>query len=187
MNLLYVIPRYANSEVNYEFPLGLASVASYMKHKGFNVFCLNTCHHSGAVAEQISEWIHDKQIDMVCTGGISLHFDVIAEVFQAAKEVKKDILTVAGGPIISCDPQLALENMPIDFGIFGEGEETMAELITALSGETDVRDVRGLSFLDEQRNLVTTGPRDVITDLDRLPMPEYEAFDYSLFVSRAQA
>ena len=183
MNFLFVTPKYTYRGQAYDFYVGLAYVSSYMKHRGFNVFCLNTCHYDDPIEQQLSEYINNKQIDVICTGGMSLHFHKISAILKAAKKIKTKIITVVGGAIITSDPRLALENMQIDFGIIGEGEETMADLADALCNERDVNKVKGLAFFDKKNNLIITEHREPISDLNALPIPDYEGFEYGYFVS----
>ena len=183
MNFLFVTPKVAYRGYTYEFYLGLAYVSSYMKHRGFNVFCLNTCHCDDPIEQQLSEYINNKQIDVICTGGMSLNFRQISVILKAAKKIKSKIITVVGGAIITSDPRLALENMQIDFGIIGEGEETMADLADALCNGRDVNKVKGLAFFDKKNNLIITEHRCPISDLNALPIPDYEGFEYGYFVN----
>ena len=57
--------------------------------------------------------------------------------FEAAKIVKEsgNIITVMGGVHMSIFPKETLMNDTIDFGIVGEGEETMLELCDAIEGK----------------------------------------------------
>ncbi len=181
MNFLFVTPKYVNRGQPYEFYLGLAYVSSYMKHKGFNVYCLNPCHYDNPIEKQLFEQINRQKIDVVCTGGMSIHFNQINNILYTVKKIKPEIITVVGGAIITSDPKLALENMQIDFGIIGEGEETMAELADALCNKKDVNKVRGLAFFNKQK-LIITQEREPISNLDLLPIPDYEGFEYDHFV-----
>lgn len=183
MNFLFVFPKYCSRGGFYHFNFGLAYVSSYMKHKGFNVSCLNLCHYDEPVKLQLAECITNNKIDVICTGGMSINFEEINTILVNAKKIKPEIITVVGGAIISSDPRLALENMQIDFGVIGEGEETMAELGDVLSNKGDVSNIKGLVYFDTKKNLVTTEFREPIDDLDSLPFPEYEGFEYGYHLS----
>ena len=182
-NFLFVFPRVATAGQYYNFPLGLAYVASYMKEKGFNVFCLNTCLYDDSLEQLLADSIVDKKIDVLCTGSMSYYWNEVNKVLEVAKKVKPEIVTVVGGAIITSEPKLALENMPIDFGVIGEGEETMADLADALCRERDVTSVKGIIFHNKDSNLTTTASRDPIADLDVLPFPDYEGFGYEKWLS----
>jgi len=178
VNFLFVHPKYCSRGGFYHFNLGLAYVFSYMKHKGFNVSCLNLCHYDKPIDIQLAECITNEKIDVICTGGMSINFEEIHSILAAAKKIKPGIITIVGGAIVSSDPKLALENMPIDFGVIGEGEETMAELANVLSKGEDASNIKGLAYLDTKYNLVIPGERPPIEDLDSLPFPDLEGFEY---------
>ncbi|MBU1260779.1 MAG: B12-binding domain-containing radical SAM protein [Planctomycetes bacterium] len=182
-NFLFVAPRYEAFGKYYPFPIGLGYVVSSVKQKGFNVFCLNLCHYAEPVEKLLSECIKDKQIDVLCIGAMSYNWNEVDEVLVAAKRIKPEIVTVVGGAIIIADPRFALENMQIDFGVIGEGEETMVELAGALCNGTDINKVNGLIFFDKHNNIITTKPRQVIADLDLLPFPDYEGLEFDKWVS----
>lgn len=183
MNFLFVTPKYVNRGQTYEFYFGLAYVSSSMKYKEYNVFCLNTNHYDTPLEQQLSEIIDNKQIDVICTGGMSFQFNEINVILEAAKKINPEIITVVGGAIITSDPGLALENMKIDYGIIGEGEETMVDLADALCNGKNVNKVKGIAYLDTKTDLVITEQRPPISDLDALPIPDYEGFEYDYFVN----
>jgi anaerobic magnesium-protoporphyrin IX monomethyl ester cyclase len=82
---------------------------------------------------------------------------------------------IAGGCFFGHVAPHALRTGLVDVVVHGEGEETCVELVEALrSGCThDLRRVRGLSFRDGEE-VVFTGWREPIADLDRLPFPAYD-------------
>ncbi len=67
------------------------------------------------------------------------------------------------------------------FAVLGEGEETLCELLAALESGGDAYSVQGLSFVDEVGEVVTTGRRPVIRDLDSLPSPARDLLDLDAY------
>jgi anaerobic magnesium-protoporphyrin IX monomethyl ester cyclase len=82
---------------------------------------------------------------------------------------------VAGGCFFGHTAPGALATGLIDVVVHGEGEQTIVELVETLrSGRLDdLARVAGISYLDGDR-VVTTEPRPLIEDLDRLPFPAYD-------------
>lgn len=119
MNFLFVVPKIARAGESYFFPIGFGYVVSYMKHKGFNVFCLNLCHYDDSIEQQLRKWIEDKHIDVICTGAMSFYWNEVSEVVEIAKKINPEIITVVGGAIITSGPKLTLENIKFDYGIIG--------------------------------------------------------------------
>lgn len=82
---------------------------------------------------------------------------------------------IAGGCFFGHVASQAVGTGLIDVVVHGEGEETIVEVVQALrSGpRANLRRVSGVTFADGEQT-VTTTPRPLLADLDRLPMPAYE-------------
>ena len=183
-NFLLVVPRFARVGGFYNFPLGLAYISSSLKSKGFNVHCLNLCHTDEPLNKVLDICIKEKNIDVLGTGGMSQNWDVISSVLDAAKSVKPDIITIVGGAIVVSDPELALTTMKIDFGILGEGEATMLELAGYLCRNEDPKNIDGITYLDKDKNkVIVNRNRARINNLDELPFPDYESFEFDQWKS----
>jgi anaerobic magnesium-protoporphyrin IX monomethyl ester cyclase len=64
----------------------------------------------------------------------------------------------------------------VDYGILGEGDITIVDLLEAIESGRDLSAVEGIIFNSQGTPLVTTA-RKVWPDLDTLPMPDYEGFE----------
>ena len=105
-------------------------------------------------------------------GGMS---NSIPRMFTVARQYKSyGAITIAGGSHVDALPQEAL-SYGIDIVVHGEGEETIKELLTVLTGNeysdlnrSGLAAVSGISFLDENGAYVNTCRRQPIGDLDEL-------------------
>ena len=84
---------------------------------------------------------------------------------------------VAGGPLPTCNPELFLEDF--DVVIRGEGEQTMAELVSAFEGKSSLPDIPGIVFRTDAGwpaagTPIYTPGRSFIQDLDGIPFPARE-------------
>lgn len=175
---LFVVPRFAKKNEYYIFPYGLGYVVSNMKKNGFNVFTLNLCHHEESIEYLLSEVIKKHNIDVVCTGAMSVHWTEVDDILNTVKKINPDIITIVGGAIITSDIEFALKNMQIDFGVVGEGEETLVELADALCNNKDIKKIQGIGFIDADKKFNLNEPRPPIKDLDSLPFPDYEGLEF---------
>ena len=83
---------------------------------------------------------------------------------------------VLGGAQMSFEKENALKDSErADFVIVGEGEETLVELIEHLEARKDLGDVLGLIYRDNAR-IKINAPRKLISDLSKLPFPDYRLF-----------
>jgi len=184
MNVLIVVPRYAGPGKFYNWPIGLASIYAFLKRNGFLVSCLNLCHETvDDTGTSLKNAFKRQTIDVVCTGGMAMHSKKIEDIFTNAKLIRPEVITVAGGPIVTADPEMALRHLPIDFGVIGEGEYAMVELLEALRNGSSPDSVKGLAFIRNKGEFVFTGARKEISDLDSLPMPEYEDFGFKQWMT----
>jgi anaerobic magnesium-protoporphyrin IX monomethyl ester cyclase len=176
MNFLVVVPRFVKYGKYYVFPQGLAYISASLKSGGFDVFNLNLCHHQEPVKDLLKEAISCDKINVVCTGGMSFHWNEIEEILNAIKEIDPNVITICGGAVVTCDPVFALENLKIDIGVIGEGEETVVAVADALSNKNDLAGVLGITY--KKPEIVVNPPRPPIKDLDAVPLPDYEGLEF---------
>ena len=109
-------------------------------------------------------------------GGLT---STIPRLYEIARLYKnKGVTVIAGGQ------HFARENIPqalscgIDYIVIGEGEETVKELLEALQGKRDVKEVQGIAY-SEQGKVVCTPARPPLTDFDKFPRPDFALVRYA--------
>ena len=82
---------------------------------------------------------------------------------------------IAGGCFFGNVAEEILRTGQVDVVVHGEGELTLVELVQALreSSAGALRSVAGISFRDGEE-VIRTAPRELIADLDMLPLPAYD-------------
>jgi len=186
MNYLLVMPKDLStgaSTTSKMFPLGIAYVSASLKQGGYSVYTANIDFPERDTYSVLQEMLTKHQIDVLCTGGLSLDCHKIKELLDIAQEIKPEIITVVGGGIISSDPETAMRVLDPDVGVIGEGEITMCELAHALNNDNSIKDVPGLIYWDKERTLITTSRRKEIKDLDSIPFPDLDSFNYGEWVN----
>ncbi len=154
-------------------PIGLAYLAGYLRERGVDVRVLD-CTAEGVDWGELGREIERYSPDVVGSGGPTCYADKVARVLRIAKEVDPGIVTVAGGPHFTLTYREGLRRYPeVDFVVLGEGEVTLYELVRALERGEGVNRVKGLAYR-RSGEVVTTGPRPLIRDLDSLPMPAWD-------------
>jgi radical SAM superfamily enzyme YgiQ (UPF0313 family) len=87
-------------------------------------------------------------------------------------------VTVAGGQhFIDENIDEALSS-GIDYVVIGEGEETIKELVKALTEGTNTEEIKGIAFLKEGKAFFTR-PRPQISDFENLPFPDFSLVRYA--------
>jgi anaerobic magnesium-protoporphyrin IX monomethyl ester cyclase len=172
LNYLFVLP-----DLKGFWPTGLAYVSSYLRAHSFNVFCLNTTLYKADLHELLLENISRNNIDVVCTGGMTVYCDEINAVLTTTNIIDPKIIRVVGGPIVTSDPELSLKLLDFEIGVIGEGEETMVRLASALESNEGLENVAGL-IIKREGGYTKTPQRSAFENLNSLPLPDYEAFDF---------
>ncbi len=68
-----------------------------------------------------------------------------------------------------------------DYVILGEAEITLGELINNLEeGVSELQNVQGLVYISNQKE-INTGRRDILKDLDSIPMPAWDLLDINSY------
>lgn len=100
------------------------------------------------------------------------------ESLKTAKEILPDVVTIAKGAafIISAD-EIMKAHKALDIVLYGEVEETLKEL---LEKEKGMSEISGLYFRQGE-NVVFTGQRQFIENLDDIPFPARHLVDNSLY------
>jgi anaerobic magnesium-protoporphyrin IX monomethyl ester cyclase len=89
------------------------------------------------------------------------------------KETCPDVPVVFGGPHATGDPKGTVSHNEVDFVVVGEGEETLIELVAALSNGKRLDKIDGLAFKKANGEIVLNAPRKPIADVDSIPFPEF--------------
>lgn len=185
-NVLLVVPRYFSTPIcGYIMPMGILYVSAALKASGTcNVFTLNLNHCEEDDRTVLERVISECKIDVVGSGGISGQFVEINPLMHLVKDIDPDIVTIVGGGMITADPVPAMTSFEgcADFGVIGEGEITMPELVTAIGTGGDFSGVKGLIYKDGDEWHITDRRPDIM-DLDSIPLPDYAGFDYDKYLS----
>ena len=102
------------------------------------------------------------------------------------KEKYPDCKIIVGGPNAQQDQNYLREHPYIDISVWGEGEQTLLELLQALYIKKDLNSVKGLAYIKNDVYKLT-GIRDRLKDVNVLPSPYltglfeefYERYDYN--------
>jgi anaerobic magnesium-protoporphyrin IX monomethyl ester cyclase len=151
-------------------PLGISYVAAAFEAAGAEVeiFDYIVTRYS---KDKLRERLEAFRPDVVGTGSVTLNFNAAAQILQTVKEIDPGIVTVMGGPHVSFDAVDTLRAYSgIDLIVRGEGERTIAELTAAGFQHSALPVIRGIAYR-ENGSVLMTDPRELIADLNTLPLP----------------
>ena len=107
--------------------------------------------------------------------GISIYDDNrinAMRIVRRIRKIKSDIFIFLGGYTPTLSYKSVLNHFDVDCCIIGEGEETVLELLQKVESKMDYREVPGIAYLSSSGEIVLTNKRNLIKDLDKLPVPE---------------
>jgi len=160
------LPKSLNTAQGVYPPLGIAYIAAVLEQNDYNVNILD-CKALNLTTEELKSYLHHTNPDLV---GVTAMCSTVKGAFEAARLAKEVGATVViGGPQLSAYPQETLSFDFIDFGVVGEGEYVMLELVQALEKGSDVKGIVGLAYKDNGKIFVN-GDR-IVENIDDLPFP----------------
>lgn len=171
MRLLFVnaIDTSKNIETVYP-PLGLSYLSSALKNhfKDIDIKIID---------RDVKAEIERYQPDAVGVSAVSQNFGIAIEVGNYCKAL--NIPVFAGGIHLTLLPESLSKSF--DFGVYGEGEQTIVEIIDYLMkggvpGAEGMGNIKGL-ILHTRSGIKLTEMRPVIMDLDSLPFPDRALLD----------
>lgn len=151
--------------------LSLGALASPLREKGHEVriLDLNIYDHP---EERLIEVVKEFKPDIAGISSTSPIFRLAAKYSKMLKELSPGILTVVGGVHPTIFPKEPLEQSDFDMAVFGEGEDTLLEIVQGNAPET----IKGVAF--RKNGAVTVNPqRGAFLDLDRMPMPALDLYE----------
>jgi radical SAM superfamily enzyme YgiQ (UPF0313 family) len=180
-NILIIFPRFdprgnlvpynANSTdkvYNYLMPVGMPYISAVLKRAGHNVKVLNLNHMEGLIKDILKQELLNNTYRFVFTGGLSMIYPNIRDIVSYVREYSPDTKIVVGGGIISAQPELMFKLIKPDVGVLFEGEMTCQEIVDG----KDLKDIKGIIYGEG----IKTERREPITNLDMLPIPDWEGF-----------
>ncbi len=151
-------------------PLGLAYLAAVLKEEKFPVKIIDCT--IGISYRQLFKSILEENPDVVGITSTTPSFESAKYVAKHLRDLLPQVIIVIGGPHITAMPEEALKTGCFDIGVVGEAEETFLELVRHIEAHRlrKLDMIKGIVFKSGD-DIINTGRREFIYDLDRLPLP----------------
>jgi radical SAM superfamily enzyme YgiQ (UPF0313 family) len=159
-------------------PLGLGYISSYLKKhlKNIKIKIFDATFYKNETLF-INKILNFKP-DVAGLYLNTIHYNIGIKILNTLKN--KKIITICGGPHSTILPDTILDKA--DFIIKGEGEKKFCSFIRKLqNNETDFENIPGIIF-KKNNKLIENKQIDFIDDINELPFPDYEEFDFENYI-----
>lgn len=162
-------------------PLGLLYIAAVVEKSGRPVEVLDAYIEKLGIPE-ILKAIETRRPDVIGISCLTANGAAVYALGRTIKERFKGVKVVLGNIHASVFAKTYLAHRCADAVVHGEGEHTFIELLDRFEKDLDLAGVKGISWWNGEKP-VDNEPRELIADLDDLPMPARHLVDskkYSL-------
>lgn len=184
IDIILINPKFNISKDNYDssISVGLLCIASYLSKKGLSVKIID------GARQKDYESILEKEAKNARIAGFSVMTTQISEALQDAGKIKKinpETLIIFGGLHSTLFPKETAEHELIDIAVFGEGEETLFEIISAYNNTLLNREdfekflgklesLKGIAFKNAIGKITKTEKRPLLKMSD-IPLPNWDS------------
>lgn len=157
--------------------LGILYISSYLNSRDFDAEVYDTTFKLKA---DFYRFIDERRPSIVgIYSNLMTKLNVLEQIIYCKRHGCK---VIVGGPDV---PEYA--EMYVQFGadvaVIGEGEQTMEELLPALTQNAPLNQIAGIVFMSDDGIIIRTPARALIEDLDMLPLPDRDAIDIEEYIN----
>lgn len=159
--------------------LGLLHIAAVLEQNEVRVRLIEA-RASGLSPDEVIEEVGKENADFVGITALTARIDSALDLADRIKEINPDIRVILGGPHVNFEHRAVIKNKSVDFCVRGEGEITARELIKTVSASGNLHEVKGITFRENGRVIVTPA-RPFVSNLDSLPFPARDLLQSSVY------
>lgn len=177
-----------NEDDNFLAPLNFPCVAAWLRkvNPDVEVRILDCCAERMGWAS-LEAYLRQNRYDIVGIGDETFNAWGGYQVLKMVRAFWPDTITVAGGRHFPYMLEESFGSGLIDYIVRDEGEVTFAELVaTLMGGDRDLSKVHGIAYRARDGQIVLPPPRELMRDLDDLPMPAYDLIPMDQYSRRSK-
>ena len=161
---------------NNSYSLGLAYLHAVIENAGYDIHTENYNNVPIIEAEMLFQTMLKKiSPDFLLIQVFTMNRVATYRLIKMARQLCPDMRIIVGGVHASIYPKQLIENFDIDCVVIGEGEVTIVELLSALSGGASLHCIKGIAY-KKNGEIIRNDDRPLIEDIDSLPFPRHELF-----------
>lgn len=179
---LLVYPDYTDRELSGKltggnYSEGLASISAVLKQSGHDVKLMHLLYLHGE--DEFKKKLKSLgEFDIIGFSIRTTAFPDCKQYIKWTKEVCPDVFITCGSYHATLAPEEVIAVDGVDAITIGDGEYAELELCDKMSAGEDYTDIESKWFKLPDGTVKRNPVRPLFADLDRLPIPDFELFDY---------
>ncbi len=169
MKVTFVNPPYKDMHMVAP-PIGLGYMIAVLEKSRHKCFLIDAIKDQLTIEQTVAK-IKESKPDLVAINIMTAYYYNAQKIIQLLK--KENLKIVIGGAHVSALPKRTLKETNADYGINGEGEYAMLELVNKLENNEDVSKVENLIYW-QVKEVIANPRRELIKHLDELPFPAWD-------------
>ena len=157
------------------YPVGLSYIASAI-YRSFHEVSILDMDANRIGLDKLEEQLRTLDFDAIGFGCIVTGYKIVKEIAQIVKRVNPAAWVIVGNSVASSVTQTLLKKTSVDIAVIGEGDITIVEVLDCLDNYGQLQEIEGICFKDKN-GIKCTAARKIISDIDTIPLPEWDIFD----------
>jgi anaerobic magnesium-protoporphyrin IX monomethyl ester cyclase len=157
------------------YSVGLGSIIAVLKKNGHETILsyIRNNHDADIFLHEV----RNSHPPVIAFSSMSSMYPWAKKLMPFIKQASPDTFTVCGGMHPTLEPKCIEETVGLDAICRGEGEYALLELITARASNSEFTNINNFYFKIKDE-IIKNPIRPLIENLDELPIPDRETFDY---------
>jgi len=176
MKMLFVYPNIVESPK--DISLGIAYLSAVLKKAGHKTALIDCSF--GITDEEIINKTRSFKPDLIGVTTASNDFHYAVHIAELLKK-NFDLPIICGGIQPTIAPEEVIAKECFDMICVGEGEYPLLELMDSLEGGEKKTDIQNIWFKHDGK-IIKNNIRPWVIDLDSLPFPDREIYDYNKYL-----
>lgn len=161
-------------------PYGVMYLAASLRQAGISCGIVDAYALNFGVAETVAA-VAEYTPKVVGLSVLTSQAFIACELIKALQTRISGVKIVLGNLHADIFADWFLSHGVADAVVHGEGEQTMTELCRAYLTDDDPGSVEGISYRNEQKEILRTPPRPALHDLDTIPLPAWDLVPHHLY------
>lgn len=155
--------------------LGIGYITAILRGKGYTVHVIE--HNRKKTTEELIDFLRKENVFLVGFTTTVINIHEVLQISSAIKTELKEIRVILGGHVATFNSKEIITNAPsIDAIVRGEGEESVLKLAEAYLTCREPVGVAGITYRNNENQIIDNPDTPVIKDLDGLPFPARDQF-----------